>query len=62
MVGSIEQLEAVNSAKFEKESEPISDPKGGLKGFDSEKAKIKRKLYVGSQSLGFRRDHMEVRL
>jgi len=27
---------------------------------DSEKGKGKRKLYVGSQSLGFRRDNMEV--
>lgn len=60
VVGSIEQLEAVNDIKSEKENEPISDSKSSLKGFDSEKAKIKRKLYVGSQALGFRRDHMEV--
>lgn len=32
-----------------------ADPKS-----DSEKAKGKRKLYVGSQALGYRRDHMEV--
>ncbi|XP_020579051.1 actin-related protein 4 [Phalaenopsis equestris] len=60
VVGSIEQLEAVNGAKLDKGLESISDPKGGLKGFDSEKSKTKRKLYVGSQALGFRRDYMEV--
>ncbi|KAL0920786.1 hypothetical protein M5K25_009954 [Dendrobium thyrsiflorum] len=60
VVGSIEQQEVVNGTKFEKESESMSDLKGGLKGLDSEKAKTKRKLYVGSQALGFRRDHMEV--
>lgn len=27
---------------------------------DSDKRKGKRKLYVGSQALGYRRDHMEV--
>ncbi|KAK8917001.1 Actin-related protein 4 [Platanthera zijinensis] len=60
VVGSIEQTEAINDVKSEKESEHISDSKSNLKGFDSEKAKIKRKLYVGTQALGFRRDHMEV--
>ncbi|PKU85689.1 actin-related protein 4 isoform X1 [Dendrobium catenatum] len=60
VVGSIEQQEVVNGTKFEKESESMSDLKAGLKGLDSEKAKTKRKLYVGSQALGFRRDHMEV--
>lgn len=35
-----------------------ADAKNNVK--DSEKGKGKRKLYVGSQALGFRRDHMEV--
>lgn len=34
----------------------------GTESKNSDKAKGKRKLYVGSQSLGYRRDHMEVTL
>lgn len=36
------------------------DSNNTVKTFESEKDKSKRKLYVGSQSLGFRRDNMEV--
>lgn len=39
----------------ETENSGSADPKN-----DSDKTKGKRKLYVGSQALGYRRDHMEV--
>ncbi|PIA34573.1 hypothetical protein AQUCO_03700099v1 [Aquilegia coerulea] len=60
VVGSIEQLEIGEALKYEKDSEPILDAKDGLRPSDSIKNKAKRKLYVGSQALGYRRDHMEV--
>lgn len=62
MVGSIDQAGAVEDIKPERDSEPVPDSKNGIRSFDSEKTKSKRKLYVGSQALGYRRDHMEVRL
>ncbi|EEE68011.1 hypothetical protein OsJ_25972 [Oryza sativa Japonica Group] len=43
----------------DKEAEAASDSKNGAKPMDVDKAKTKRKLYVG-QELEFRRDHMEV--
>ncbi|XP_010940353.1 actin-related protein 4 [Elaeis guineensis] len=60
VVGSIDHIEANNDVKSEKESESASDSKNGVKPLDSDKPKAKRKLYVGSQALGYRRDHMEV--
>ncbi|XP_077223273.1 actin-related protein 4 isoform X2 [Tasmannia lanceolata] len=43
------------------ESESVMDSKNIVRPFsDSDKAKGKRKLYVGSQALEYRRDHMEV--
>ncbi|KAJ6803309.1 actin-related protein 4 isoform X2 [Iris pallida] len=56
VVGSIEQPEAIEDIKSEKDPELISDSKNGV----TEKTKAKRKLYVGSQALGYRRDFMEV--
>ncbi|CAD5164519.1 unnamed protein product [Musa acuminata subsp. malaccensis] len=52
-VGSIYQAGATDEVKHEKDSDSM---------YDSENAdKIKtRKLYVGTQALGYRRDHMEV--
>ncbi|KAI4350889.1 hypothetical protein L6164_005295 [Bauhinia variegata] len=38
----------------------IDEPDNTEKNSESEKTNGKRKLYVGSQSLGYRRDHMEV--
>ncbi|CAL1405558.1 unnamed protein product [Linum trigynum] len=55
VVGAIDQMEVDNSTNGEQNS--AVDSKTGVK--DSER-KGKRKLYVGSQSLGFRRDNMEV--
>ncbi|KAJ3682299.1 hypothetical protein LUZ60_014872 [Juncus effusus] len=52
VVGSIEQTETESEVKPEKESDSAQDPKS------TEKAK--RKLYVGTQALDFRRDNMEV--
>ncbi|XP_047337580.1 actin-related protein 4-like [Impatiens glandulifera] len=50
VVGAIDQMD-------------IDDPdaeNNASSALDSKKLKEKRKLYVGSQALGFRRDHMEV--
>ncbi|CAI0547871.1 unnamed protein product [Linum tenue] len=55
VVGAIDQMEVDNSTNGEQNS--AVDSKTAVK--DSER-KGKRKLYVGSQSLGFRRDNMEV--
>ncbi|KAJ8749404.1 hypothetical protein K2173_018897 [Erythroxylum novogranatense] len=52
VVGSIDTMEVDEPANNEK------DAKNDAK--DSDKPKLNRKLFVGSQSLGFRRDHMEV--
>lgn len=47
-------MEVDEPATTEKNSEAGQDPK------NLDKSKQKRKLYVGSQALGYRRDHMEV--
>lgn len=60
VVGSIDQMEV--ETETENNSGPAVDPKSNSKSLDSDKAKGKRKLYVGSQALGYRRDHMEVSL
>jgi hypothetical protein len=59
VVGSIEQTGDTDEAKPEKEADSASDPKNGSKPMDVDKAKTKRKFFVG-QELEFRRDHMEV--
>lgn len=58
VVGSIEQTGMADAVKVEGDLES-SDAKMNVKQ-DSEKSKSKRKLYVGSQALGYRRDFMEV--
>ncbi|CAJ1948946.1 unnamed protein product [Sphenostylis stenocarpa] len=61
VVGAIDQMdvdEADDDA--EKNSATVGESKNNLRNVDSDKAKGKRKLFVGSQSLGYRRDHMEV--
>uniref|UniRef100_A0A0D9X463 Actin-related protein 4 n=1 Tax=Leersia perrieri TaxID=77586 RepID=A0A0D9X463_9ORYZ len=59
VVGSIEQTGETDEAKPDKEADTASDSKNGTKPMDVDKAKTKRKLYVG-QELEFRRDHMKV--
>lgn len=59
VVGSIDQMEVDDPANTEN-SGSGNDSKNTGRPFDSEKTKGKRKLYVGSQALGHRRDHMEV--
>lgn len=54
VVGSIDQVGVVDEVKPEKDSETTYDSK------NADKPKT-RKLYVGSQALGYRRDQMEVR-
>ncbi|XP_077223271.1 actin-related protein 4 isoform X1 [Tasmannia lanceolata] len=59
VVGSIDQTGVDDAVKSESES--VMDSKNIVRPFsDSDKAKGKRKLYVGSQALEYRRDHMEV--
>ena len=62
VVGSIDQMEVDDSANTENNSGSAVEFKNNAKAPDSDKAKGKRKLYVGSQALGFRRDNMEVSL
>ncbi|KAJ4713353.1 Actin-related protein [Melia azedarach] len=57
VVGAIDQMDIDDSANAEKTSGSGIDSKNNV---DSNKGKGKRKLYVGTQALGFRRDHMEV--
>eukprot|EP01018_Ginkgo_biloba_P014166 Gb_30963 [translate_table: standard] len=59
VVGSIEQTVNIDAARVEGDTEGALDVKNGVK-LEADKAKSKRKLYVGSQSLGYRRDYMEV--
>ncbi|MED6182546.1 Actin-like 6A [Stylosanthes scabra] len=54
VVGAIDQMDIDEADNSEKNSESAADAK------NNDKPKGKRKLYVGSQSLGYRRDHMEV--
>lgn len=50
VVGSIDQMDIDEPENIEKNSGSAPDPN----------SKSKRKLYVGNQALGYRRDHMEV--
>ncbi|KAB1212648.1 Actin-related protein 4 [Morella rubra] len=60
VVGAIDQMEVDDPEKTENNSGSAVDSKGSVRTLDSDKSKGKRKLYVGSHALGFRRDHMEV--
>lgn len=62
VVGAIDQMEVDDPEKTENNSGSAVDSKGSVRTLDSDKSKGKRKLYVGSHALGFRRDHMEVSL
>ncbi|WRX34760.1 Actin family - like 10 [Theobroma cacao] len=53
VVGSIDQMDADDDNEN-------NDSKTNNNNVDSNKPRGKRRLYVGSQALGFRRDHMEV--
>ncbi|KAI4324637.1 hypothetical protein MLD38_030106 [Melastoma candidum] len=59
VVGSIDQMEVDDPASADANSGSAGDAKNNGKAPESER-KGKRKLYVGTQSLGYRRDHMEV--
>lgn len=60
VVGSIDQMEVDDPDNSERNSGSGQDSKNNARHLDSEKARGKRKLHVGSQALGYRRDHMEV--
>lgn len=59
VVGSIDQMEVDATANTDTNSGSGVDAKNNAKTLDSDR-KGKRKLYVGSQALGYRRDNMEV--
>lgn len=59
-MGSIDQMEVDDAANTDTNSGAAMDAKSNAKTPDSDKTKGKRKLYVGSQALGYRRDNMEV--
>ncbi|KEH28123.1 actin-related protein ARP4 [Medicago truncatula] len=59
VVGAIDQMDVDESDDAEKNS-GSGESKNNIRNVDGDKAKGKRKLYVGSQSLGYRRDFMEV--
>lgn len=61
VVGAIDQMEVDDLDKTENNSGSV-DSKNTARTVDSDKDKGKRKLYVGSQALRFRRDNMEVSL
>lgn len=60
VVGSIDEMDVDDTTSTEKNSGSAGESKSNAKATDSDKGKGKRKLYVGSQALGFRRDNMEV--
>lgn len=55
-------MDVDDTTSTEKNSGSAGEAKSNAKTLDSDKGKGKRKLYVGSQALGFRRDNMEVRM
>ncbi|KAL5748922.1 hypothetical protein ACOSQ2_026219 [Xanthoceras sorbifolium] len=57
VVGAFDQMDVDDSENAERNSGSGIDATNNV---DSNKGKGKRKLYVGTQALGFRRDHMEV--
>lgn len=61
VVGSIDQMEVDDPANAEKNSGSVESKSNSIT-LDSEKIKGRRKLFVGSQALGYRRDNMEVSL
>ncbi|XP_058781753.1 actin-related protein 4A [Vicia villosa] len=59
VVGAIDQMD-VDESHDPKKNSGSGESKNNSRNVDSNKAKGKRKLYVGSQSLGYRRDFMKV--
>ncbi|KAL2905631.1 Actin-related protein 4 [Bienertia sinuspersici] len=59
VVGAVDQMEVDVPENPEKNAVSAPDSNSTVKTVESEKEKSKRKFYVGSQSLGFRRDNME---
>lgn len=60
VVGCTDEMDVDDTTSTEKNSGSAGESKSNAKTLDSDKGKGKRKLYVGSQALGFRRDNMEV--
>ncbi|KAF1872677.1 hypothetical protein Lal_00016514 [Lupinus albus] len=60
VVGAIDQMDIDGHGDAAENMGAAVEIQNNAKNLDSEKTKGKCKLYVGSQSLGYRRDHMEV--
>ncbi|CAL0312455.1 unnamed protein product [Lupinus luteus] len=60
VVGAIDQMDIDGHGDAAENMGAAVEIQNNAKNLDSEKTKAKCKLYVGSQSLGYRRDHMEV--
>ncbi|XP_020221948.1 actin-related protein 4 isoform X1 [Cajanus cajan] len=60
VVGAIDQMDIDGTGDADENSGASGDLQNNAKNNDSDKTKGKCKLYVGSQSLGYRRDYMEV--
>ncbi|XP_019446282.1 PREDICTED: actin-related protein 4-like [Lupinus angustifolius] len=60
VVGAIDQMDIHGHGDAAENMGAAVEIQNNAKSLDSEKTKGKCKLYVGSQSLGYRRDHMEV--
>ncbi|XP_015954344.1 actin-related protein 4 [Arachis duranensis] len=60
VVGAIDQMDINGHGDCEENLGAAAELPNNAKNLDSDKTKGKCKLYVGSQSLGYRRDYMEV--
>ncbi|RYR67863.1 hypothetical protein Ahy_A03g014314 isoform B [Arachis hypogaea] len=60
VVGAIDQMDINGHGDGEENLGAAAELPNNAKNLDSDKTKGKCKLYVGSQSLGYRRDYMEV--
>ncbi|KAJ7978428.1 Actin-related protein [Quillaja saponaria] len=60
VVGAMDQMEIDDPESTENNSGSGVDSKNNVRNLDSDKKKGKCKLYVGTQALGYRRDHMEI--
>lgn len=58
VVGAVDGIESMDVDVDSTKTNSSDDSK--TNAIESEKEKGKRKLYVGSQALSYRRDHMEV--
>ncbi|XP_020254348.1 LOW QUALITY PROTEIN: actin-related protein 4 [Asparagus officinalis] len=58
--GQLVKQELLGMSNLRRILNPVRIPKNGMTSSESDKTNTKRKLYVGCQALGYRRDFMEV--